>query len=69
MNQIKSLKITPLAENLVQAGGLGQWGLSLLLELEDAKGDPKKVVFDTGMVKEAVLHNAKVIEENFSDVD
>ena len=69
MNKIKSLKITTLAENLVQAGGLGQWGLSLLLELEDAKGNPKKVVFDTGMVKEAVLHNAKVIEENFSDVD
>ena len=69
MNKIKSLKITTLAENLVQAGGLGQWGLSLILELEDAKGNPKKVVFDTGMVKEAVLHNAKVIEENFSDVD
>jgi 7,8-dihydropterin-6-yl-methyl-4-(beta-D-ribofuranosyl)aminobenzene 5'-phosphate synthase len=69
MEQIKSLKITTLAENLVQAGGLGQWGLAFLLELEDAKGDPRKVVFDTGMIKEAVLHNAKIIEEDFKDVD
>jgi 7,8-dihydropterin-6-yl-methyl-4-(beta-D-ribofuranosyl)aminobenzene 5'-phosphate synthase len=69
MEKIKTLKITTLAENLVQTGGLGQWGLSLLLELEDANGNPRKVVFDTGLVKEAVLHNAKIIEEDFKDVD
>jgi len=69
MEKIKSLKITTLAENLVQAGGLGQWGLSFLLELVDAKGDPRKVIFDTGLNKEALLHNAKIIEEDFSDVD
>ena len=32
MDPRKSLKFTTLAENLVMAGGLGQWGFSLLLE-------------------------------------
>jgi len=69
MEKIKSLKITTLAENLVQAGGLGQWGLSLLLDLEDAKGEPRRVVLDTGVNKEALFHNAKLLEEDFKDVD
>jgi 7,8-dihydropterin-6-yl-methyl-4-(beta-D-ribofuranosyl)aminobenzene 5'-phosphate synthase len=69
MEKIKSLKITTLAENLVQAGGLGQWGLSLLLDLEDAKGEPRRVVLDTGSKKDALLHNAKLLEEDFDDVD
>ncbi len=42
MDAIGSLKVTTLAENLVQAGGLGQWGLSFLLELEDARGAHRK---------------------------
>lgn len=69
MEQIGSLKITTLAENYAFGRGIGQWGLSFLLELVDAKGDPRKVVFDTGMNGEALLHNAKVIKEDFSDVD
>ena len=69
MEQIESLKITTLAENYAFGRGIGQWGLSLLLELVDAKGEQRKVVLDTGMNAEALLHNAKVIKEDFSDVD
>lgn len=69
MDQIQSLKITTLAENLVQAGGLGQWGLSFLLELVDARDEARKVVFDTGVNKEALLHNLKLLEADLSDVD
>jgi len=69
MKQIKSLKITTLAENYAFGRGIGQGGLSLLLELVDAGGEPRKVVFDTGINREALLHNAKVIKEDFSDVD
>jgi 7,8-dihydropterin-6-yl-methyl-4-(beta-D-ribofuranosyl)aminobenzene 5'-phosphate synthase len=69
MGQIGALKITTLAENLVQAGGLGQWGLSFLLELVDAKGDARKIVFDTGANREALLHNVKLLEADLGDVD
>jgi 7,8-dihydropterin-6-yl-methyl-4-(beta-D-ribofuranosyl)aminobenzene 5'-phosphate synthase len=69
MKQIKALKITTLAENYAFGRGIGQWGLSLLLELVDAEGKTRKVVFDTGMNRKALLHNAKVIKEDFGDVD
>jgi 7,8-dihydropterin-6-yl-methyl-4-(beta-D-ribofuranosyl)aminobenzene 5'-phosphate synthase len=69
MDKIGSLKITTLAENLVQSGGLGQWGLSFLLELTDSRGEARKVVFDTSAVKEAFLHNVKLLEANLSNVD
>jgi 7,8-dihydropterin-6-yl-methyl-4-(beta-D-ribofuranosyl)aminobenzene 5'-phosphate synthase len=69
MKQIGALKITTLAENYAFGRGIGQWGLSLLLELMDAEGDQRKVVLDTGMNGEALFHNAKVIKEDFSDVD
>jgi 7,8-dihydropterin-6-yl-methyl-4-(beta-D-ribofuranosyl)aminobenzene 5'-phosphate synthase len=69
MDRIRSLKITTLAENLVQRGGLGQWGLSFLLELMDVRGDERKVIFDTSAQKEAFLHNVKLLELDLSDVD
>lgn len=69
MGQVQALKITTLAENLVQAGGLGQWGLSFLLELVDSKGKKRKVVFDTGSNKEAFLHNVKLLKGDLRDVD
>ncbi len=69
MKRIKSLKITTLAENYAFGRGIGQGGLSLLLELVDAEGEPRKVVFDTGINRKALLHNANVIKEDFSDVD
>ena len=69
IKQIQALKITTLAENLVQAGGLGQWGLSFLLELVDAKGEKRKVLFDTSNNKDAFLHNVKLLEVDLGDVD
>jgi 7,8-dihydropterin-6-yl-methyl-4-(beta-D-ribofuranosyl)aminobenzene 5'-phosphate synthase len=69
MEQIKALKITTLAENLVQSGGLGQWGLSFLLDVIDSRGEKKKILFDTGSNKEAFLHNVKLLKVNLRDVD
>jgi 7,8-dihydropterin-6-yl-methyl-4-(beta-D-ribofuranosyl)aminobenzene 5'-phosphate synthase len=69
MVKISDLKVTTLAENLVQAGGLGQWGLSFLLEFVDAGGEARKVVFDTGANKEALMYNVKLLEVDLGDVD
>jgi len=48
---------------------LGQWGLSFLLEFVDAKGDHRKVIFDTGIHKESLLYNIKQLDVDLSDVD
>ena len=48
---------------------LGQWGLSFLIEFVDARGDERKVVFDTGIHKESLLHNIKQLEVDLSDAD
>ncbi len=69
MNQIESIKITTIAENIVQTSGLGQWGLSFLLELEDAEGSIRKIVFDTSANKIGFLHNARLLKIDFSDVE
>jgi 7,8-dihydropterin-6-yl-methyl-4-(beta-D-ribofuranosyl)aminobenzene 5'-phosphate synthase len=68
-SNIHSLKITTIAENMVQTEGLGQWGLSFFLELADARGKERKIVFDTSTNKEAFLHNAKLLELDFTDID
>lgn len=69
MNSIQDLKITTLAENLVLAKCLGQWGLSFVLEFIDAKGDYRKIVFDTGIHKKSLLYNIKQLDMDLSDVD
>ena len=69
MDPIKSLKMTTLAENLVMAGGLGQWGFSLLLELEDARGNPRKIMVDTATEAKGLLHNIEHMELDISDID
>lgn len=69
IDKIRDLKITTLAENLVQAGGLGQWGLSFLLEFYDAKDNERKVVFDTSANREALFHNIKHLEIDLGEVD
>lgn len=66
---IKDLKITTLAENLVMTKCLGQWGLSFLLEFVDARGDGRKVVFDTGIHKKSLLYNVKQLKVKLDDVD
>ena len=53
-------KIAKQSENLVQTGGFsGEWGLSFLLEVEDAEGRDHKIISDTGSSKETILHNIK----------
>jgi len=69
MNQVKKLKVTTLGDNLVYHGGHGQSGLSLLLELVDARGEPRKVLFDTGDDKEALMHNVKLLKLHLEDID
>ena len=70
LEAVKSLRVTTLAENFVQMGGLqGQWGLSLLLEIVDAEGRIRKVVFDTGNDKAPLMHNIKRLKVDLSDVD
>ncbi len=63
------MKITTLAENSAQSILLGQWGLSFLLELVDGKGNDRKIVFDTGLNKRALLHNVKSLKMDLSDMD
>jgi 7,8-dihydropterin-6-yl-methyl-4-(beta-D-ribofuranosyl)aminobenzene 5'-phosphate synthase len=69
MSHIRSLKITTLGENIAVGKCLGQWGLSFLLELVDAKDRKGKIVFDTGISKKALLHNIKALKVDLSDVD
>jgi 7,8-dihydropterin-6-yl-methyl-4-(beta-D-ribofuranosyl)aminobenzene 5'-phosphate synthase len=69
MTRVKKLKVTTLGDSLVYEEGHGQPGLSLLLELVDARGEPRKVIFDTGDNKEALMHNVKVLKLNLRDVD
>lgn len=69
MGLIRNLRITTLAENLVMTKCLGQWGLSFLLELTDAEGDCRKIVFDTGVHKKSLFFNIKQLKVDLSDVD
>jgi len=69
MTPVKKLKITTIGDNLVYDEGHGQSGLSLLLELIDAKGEPRKVVFDMGDNEEALMHNIKFLKLNLRDID
>jgi 7,8-dihydropterin-6-yl-methyl-4-(beta-D-ribofuranosyl)aminobenzene 5'-phosphate synthase len=69
MTRVEKLKITTIGDNLVYDEGHGQSGLSLLLELIDARGEPRKVIFDTGDNKEALMHNIKFLKLNLRDID
>lgn len=69
IRSIRGLKITTLAENSAEDICLGQWGLSFLLDLVDAKGDTRKIIFDTGLNRQALFHNIRRLKVNLSDVD
>jgi 7,8-dihydropterin-6-yl-methyl-4-(beta-D-ribofuranosyl)aminobenzene 5'-phosphate synthase len=67
---VKSLKLTTLAENMVYIAGLhGQWGLSVLMELEDDRGHPRRVLLDTGNDREPLLHNIKTLKVDLGGLD
>ena len=70
MSRIRSLKITTLADNLVQKANFqGQWGLSFLLELDDARGDARKMVFDTGNDRAPLMFNISKLKLDLGDLD
>jgi len=68
-NSIRDLRITTLAENFAQGRCLGQWGLYFLLEFEDAQGERRRVVFDTGIDKDALFHNIEKLNVKLNGVD
>jgi 7,8-dihydropterin-6-yl-methyl-4-(beta-D-ribofuranosyl)aminobenzene 5'-phosphate synthase len=57
------VKITTLSENSATAGCMGEWGLSMLIEV-----DGRKILFDTGAGKAAV-HNAPLLGVDFTSID
>jgi 7,8-dihydropterin-6-yl-methyl-4-(beta-D-ribofuranosyl)aminobenzene 5'-phosphate synthase len=69
MDSIQALRVTTLTDNLAWKDCLGQAGLSFLLEFVDARGDDKKVIFDTSRNKEALMHNTKQLKVDLDDVD
>jgi len=67
---VKSLKLTTLADNMVYIAGLhGQWGLSVLMELEDDRGRPRRILLDTGNDKAPLLHNIKTLKVDLGGLD
>ncbi len=70
MEKLKHVKVYTLADNLVGVPGLqGQWGLSMLLEVVDGKGEAHKIVFDTGGDKRLLMHNIERLKLNLKDVE
>jgi 7,8-dihydropterin-6-yl-methyl-4-(beta-D-ribofuranosyl)aminobenzene 5'-phosphate synthase len=70
MGEIEFLKIYNLADNLVMSSNLqGQWGLSMLLEMVDRRGEAHKVIFDTGGDKGSLMHNIEKLKVNLGDVE
>jgi 7,8-dihydropterin-6-yl-methyl-4-(beta-D-ribofuranosyl)aminobenzene 5'-phosphate synthase len=63
-NEVSSLKITTLSTMLVNFNGIGEWGYSALVEV-----DEKKILFDTGKNPETVLQNAKDLGIDLADVE
>jgi 7,8-dihydropterin-6-yl-methyl-4-(beta-D-ribofuranosyl)aminobenzene 5'-phosphate synthase len=67
---LKDVKITTLADNLVQVAGFqGQWGLSFLLEFLDDRSDRRKIIFDTANDPNPFFHNIKKLKLDLSDLD
>ncbi len=59
-----TIRITTLSENTAGRGGfLGEWGLSILVETEDAK-----VLMDTGN-RFSLIHNGDILGIDFAGID
>ena len=63
LNIYSEYKITVLATNIANFGGYGEWSFSALYESED-----ESILFDTGFHEDTVLHNAKVLNKDLSNV-
>lgn len=70
MESVKALKVTTLADNLTLHGSLlGQWGLSLLLEVTDLNDKKHVLLLDTGAVKDALLFNIDRLKINLAPLE
>ena len=65
-HQVKALKITVLVTNVAgdPHAGAGEWGYSALVEV-----DGRKILYDTGASPDLVLHNARALHIDLSDVE
>ena len=62
LHKVASLKITILSTMLADRG-MGEWGFSALVE-----ADGHRILFDTGLHPETVLHNARELGIDLSTV-
>jgi len=69
MQTVKSAKITTLADNVVYADLLGQFGFSALVEISDSKRKKHLIMFDTARNKSALLHNIRTLKLDLSPVE
>jgi 7,8-dihydropterin-6-yl-methyl-4-(beta-D-ribofuranosyl)aminobenzene 5'-phosphate synthase len=69
INSVESLTITTLADNLAGSKGLGQWGFSCFLDLVDPNGEDRRILFDTGMVPDALLFNLRALKVDLAGAD
>ena len=69
VSSVKNLKITTLADNLAGSKCLGEWGFSCLLNLVDAKGKDRAILFDTGMAPDVLLFNIRVLKVDLASLD
>ena len=64
LGSVHALKITVLSTMLTDAVGMGEWGFSALVEV-----DGHRLLFDTGGRPETVLHNARELGLDLSNVE
>jgi len=69
INSVKSLNVTTVADNFAGSNCLAEWGFSCLLDLVDRKGKRRKVLFDTGLVPDALLFNFRVLKIDMAGVE
>ena len=61
--RVKALEVTVLSTMLTDRAGVGEWGFSALVV-----ADGHRVLFDTGARPETVLHNARELKIDLSEV-
>jgi len=70
LEPVKELKVTTLADNLTFHGSLlGQWGLSLLLEIRDMRDKEHKILLDTGAEREALIINVDRLKVDLRNLE
>ena len=62
--QLSDYKITVLATNISNFGGIGEWSFGALYE-----GQEESIMFDTGFDDNTVLHNAQLLGKDLSKVE